>query len=467
MYTSLRLRPARSSAPPDVIQYKAMPESRLEELQRYIGFSDDDAAHLRVLEQYAEALVPPVVERFYREIQQHAGTRAILTEGPHQVNRLKQSLTRWLRSLFGGKYDAAYWETRAEIGRVHVRVGLPQHFMFGAMEIIWQELRRGIGRLRLDDESAKLASLHKLITLELAIMLERYKETYSARIREAERDVIQERLTEAEHLAQIGQLAASLAHEIKNPLAGISGTIQVIRDSMRHDERHRPVLDEVLRQVNRLDGTVKDLLVYARPKPPRLRKCQLDQLIHRALTALREQPELQTVSLEYVNNHKLPPIEADENQLEQVLTNLVLNAAQASPEDGAVRLVTVPTADGVRLTVTDRGQGMDEDVLRRAMEPFYTTKARGTGLGLSICHKIVEAHGGHITINSVVGEGTAVVIELPHHQHEPAGTEPPPAVSMTAQPEDSAGYPPACGVGQPGPGARSVGSRPASGQPTG
>jgi two-component system sensor histidine kinase HydH len=393
-----------------------MAQMRLEELRHYIGFAEQDAAHLRALGEYAEELVPPTVERFYHEILRHPGTRTVLTEGPEQVSRLRKRLADWLRQLLCGTYDDAYWATHAAIGRVHVRVGLPQQYMCVAMEVVWQELDRGIQRLALPDGAATCAALHKLLTLELAVMLDSYRENYSAQIRQVEREAVQEQLTEAEHLAQIGQLAASLAHEIKNPLAGISGAIQVIRDSMRSDERHRPILDEVLRQVNRLDGTVKDLLIYARPKPPRLRKCSLDQLVARALTVLREQPEMQQVHLEYVNSQTLPPIEADENQLEQLLTNLLLNAAQASPADGLVRLTTTPYADGVRLTVADHGHGMDEEVRRRAMEPFFTTKARGTGLGLPICRKIVETHGGRITIHSIVGEGTEVVVELPRRQ---------------------------------------------------
>ncbi len=122
---------------------------------------------------------------------------------------------------------------------------------------------------------------------------------------------------------------------------------------------------------------------------------------------------MQRVRLECVNSQSLPVIAADENQLEQVLTNLLLNAAQASPEDGLVRLTTTAQADGVRLAVEDRGHGMDEEVRRQAAEPFFTTKAKGTGLGLSICQKIVETHGGRMTIRSVVGEGTEVVVDLP------------------------------------------------------
>ncbi len=387
-----------------------------EELKHYIGFDDQDAANLRALGPYVQPLLPATVDRFYDEIERHPGTRAILSGGPQQVTRLRQTLAAWLEKLFCGKYDAAYWAGREIVGEVHVRVGLPQHYMFAAMQVIWEELERGTRQLGLPDVAAKLSSLHKLLSLELALMLDSYKEHYSEQIRGMERDAVQERLTEAEHLAHIGHLAASLAHEIKNPLAGISGAIQVIRDAMKPTEPHRPILDEILRQIGRLDNTVKDLLIFARPKPPRFRKCNIQDVIARALPVWREQPEIQRVRFEYVNSRALPTIAADENQVEQLLTNLLLNAAQASRPGGLVRLTVAPQPDGVRLTIEDRGHGMDQEVRRRAVEPFFTTKARGTGLGLSICKKIVETHGGTMAIKSVVGEGTEVIVDLPRRQ---------------------------------------------------
>ena len=396
-----------------MLVYGFMIDLAFEELKRYVGFDDLDAANLRALEIHVEALLPATIDGFFTRIQQSADIQALLTGGSEQLDRLRILLRGWLLKLFCGTYDAGYWKARLEAGRTHAQINLPQRHMIAGMQVIWEGLERGVRQLGLPGATAKLASLHKLLCLELAVMLDSYQESHIRQIRQIERDVMRERLTEAEHLAQIGQLAASLAHEIKNPLAGISGAIQVIRDSMASDEPHRPILDEVLRQVDRLDRTVKDLLVYARPKPPRFRKCNLQDLISHALTALREQPEMQRVRFEYVNSRRLSPIEADENQLEQLLTNLLLNAAQASPNQGLVRLTTIARPNGVRLTVEDRGHGMDEDVCRRATEPFFTTKAKGTGLGLSICQKIVETHAGQIEIHSVVSEGTEVVVDLP------------------------------------------------------
>ena len=232
-------------------------------------------------------------------------------------------------------------------------------------------------------------------------------------VRANERNAVHARLTQTEHLARIGRLAASLAHEIKNPLAGISGAIQVIRDAMEPEAPHRPILAEILRQINRLDQTVKDLLVYGRPVPPRFGPCNLDRVIERLMTILKREPEMQRVRFEHQNDHRpLPAIEADENQIEQLLMNLVLNAANASEDGGLVTLKTKPTATGVQLVIEDHGHGMTEETARRALEPFFTTKSRGTGLGLPICRRIIEMHGGSLTIHSTIAEGTTVALQL-------------------------------------------------------
>ncbi|HPM23829.1 MAG TPA: protoglobin domain-containing protein [Phycisphaerae bacterium] len=245
-----------------------MPEGVFEDMKAYIAFSDEDAKNLASLAEPIGPLLPRVVDRFYRVLQAHPGARQVLTGGTTQVEALRRSLLTWLRGLFVGTYDADYCRERAQIGRTHVRVGLPQHYMFAAMEVLWESLQAAVDTLPIAHAQAKLASLHKLLTIEIGVMLETYRESQTAQIRQVEHDAVQARLREAEQLAQIGQLAASLAHEIKNPLAGISGAIQVIRANMKPADPHWPVLGEVLRQINRLDRSVKDLLVYARPKPP-------------------------------------------------------------------------------------------------------------------------------------------------------------------------------------------------------
>lgn len=389
-----------------------MPTAVFEEMKRYIGFDERDAANLRAIGPVVEPHFTAVVDSFYKVLLRHPGAAAVFS-GQDQIERLRVQLKDWLRTLFSGCYDSAYCRHRSEIGRTHVRVGLAQHYMFAAIDVIRQELQNCILVSDIADPQPKLESLLKLLTLETGIMLETYKESYSEQVRDMERVALRERLVRAEHLAQIGQLAASLAHEIKNPLAGISGAVQVIRDKTPANDSRQPVLTEILRQIERLDGTVEDLLIYARPKPANFHRCNLPEVICRAVEVLKQQPQVQRIQLEYSTADGLPPIEVDADQIEQVLINIVLNAAHASLNGQTVRVHARPSADGIEIVVADEGQGMSEAVRKRAFEPFFTTKVRGTGLGLAICQQIVSAHGGLIELDSAPGEGTRVSLQLP------------------------------------------------------
>ncbi len=387
--------------------------SRLSDMKRYIGFDERDAARMRKLRPVVEPLLPAVVDRFYDEVLSHPHTRAVLTGGEAQIAQLRSTMRRWLGELFDGVYDESYYAKRLAIGEAHVAVQLPQHYMLLGMEIIWRELEYLLRSANVADVDEKLRSLHKVLTLELATMLESYKESYSQQIRRTERSAVEEKLTRAAHLAEIGQLAASLAHEIKNPLAGISGAIQIIREDMDDDDPRQPIIREILGQIGRLDATVKDLLQYARPTPPQAVKVALHEAVTRVLTVLREEPALQRVRIEYGDGPDDSFVYADEAQIEQLVMNLLINAAHASDDGGVVHLNIACNTNHVRLIVADKGKGMTPEVRDRAFEPFFTTKAKGTGLGLSICRRIAEVHGGRIELHSERGVGTTVTVDLP------------------------------------------------------
>jgi signal transduction histidine kinase len=387
--------------------------ANFEEMKCYVGFNDADAANVASLARYIRPSIPQIVEHFYEVLLRSPSAKVVFTGGEVQLTRQRQMLTMWLTELFDGKYDNDYYDRRLRIGTAHVRVGLPQQFMCLGMEITWQEVRRIIKDAKLRDADDKLDSLHKLLTLDLATMLETYKEAYSEKIRADERTAVEERLTRAEHLAEIGQLAASLAHEIKNPLAGISGAIQVFRDDLAPDDPRQSTITEILGQIHRLDAAVIDLLLYARPTPPRAADVSLADTIRRVLNVLAEEPALQHVEVEFDHHAKDIHIHADRGQIEQLLINLLINAAHASHDGGAIRVNVTHLPDRIRLVVADSGKGMSPEVQSRAFEPFFTTKAKGTGLGLSICRRIVETHGGRVFLESAIGRGTTVVVDFP------------------------------------------------------
>jgi signal transduction histidine kinase len=391
-----------------------MARTILENLKNYVHFEEADARRLVEAGPHVAAVFGRAVDRFYDEIFKNAETAAVLTEDRAVVERLKQSLLDWLRDLFSGRYDDAYYDKRSRIGHTHVRIRLPQHFIFGAIEVVALELRTAIRGSPLAEPERTVDSLQKLLAIETAIMMETYKESYSAQIRRVERDTYEEKLTRAEHLAHVGELAASLAHEIKNPLAGISGAIQVFDQQLAPDHPHKEILAEILSQIDRLDRTMRDLLIYARPKPPKRRSVDVGTLFERTLVLLRGAAVFRGVQITTRGLDAGIAARVDEGQIQQVMANLLLNAAQAcKPRGGAIECAVSATDSATRIEVIDTGAGMSAESLKRAFEPFFTTRTRGTGLGLSICRRVVEAHGGMILIESRLGSGTRVAIELP------------------------------------------------------
>jgi len=201
------------------------------------------------------------------------------------------------------------------------------------------------------------------------------------------------------------------AHTLPNQPDGTL-RLEDIQAAVRPDDPHRPIIREIIGQINRLDAAVKDLLIYAKPKPPTMQPCDLNTVIGRVVKLLRGTAAFRRVEVRFEPT-SVPLVPADENQIEQLVINLLVNAAHACEANGGTIDVGLADEDaGVRLIVADTGEGMDEKTRQRAFEPFFTTKARGTGLGLSICRKIVDAHGADITLTSAKGAGTKVMIDF-------------------------------------------------------
>ncbi|HSN28385.1 MAG TPA: ATP-binding protein, partial [Kofleriaceae bacterium] len=211
----------------------------------------------------------------------------------------------------------------------------------------------------------------------------------------------------AERLATVGQLAAGVAHEIRNPLASISGSIELLRQSPQASEDDRTLMTIVHREIQRLNLLIGDLLDYANPRPKQSIDLDLATLLDEMLQVARADAAFAQVSLEADLERPLR-VNADPAKLRQVLWNLVRNAAEAG-----AKTVRVEGRPGTTITITDDGWGMAKDVLARMFDPFFTTKPKGTGLGLAICYAIVAEHGGRIDAESEVGKGTKVVVTLP------------------------------------------------------
>jgi PAS domain S-box-containing protein len=226
---------------------------------------------------------------------------------------------------------------------------------------------------------------------------------------------MERQLADAEHLATLGELSAGLAHEVKNPLAGIKGAIEVIRDSVPENDVHREILGDVLHEVNRIDKIVRDLLTYAKPKPPSLTTIHLTELAQRIIAMVRKSAGNDALVIRLHKCTEMPGFTGDEIQLEQVLLNLLLNAQKAMPSGGKINVwLRHKHAEGpICFEVEDDGPGIPEEVRKKLFQPFFTTRTDGTGLGLATCMKNVQYHGGTIEVESEVGRGTRFIVTIP------------------------------------------------------
>jgi len=225
--------------------------------------------------------------------------------------------------------------------------------------------------------------------------------------------VARTQMTRAEHLATLGELAAGLAHEIRNPLAGIAGVIEIIGRDLPETSPSREVLKEVQQEVLHIKKILSDLLEYARPKMPSFRTEDLNVTAERAVSLARQQIRSQPIEIILTKAEGLAPMEHDSAQIQQVLLNLLLNAIQAIPGQGAVRVAVESRDDFAQVIVADNGRGIAPEHLPNLFRPFFTTKGQGTGLGLSLARRIAEAHGGRIEVASTVGVGSTFTVWLP------------------------------------------------------
>jgi signal transduction histidine kinase len=225
-----------------------------------------------------------------------------------------------------------------------------------------------------------------------------------------------QQLERADRLASIGEMAAGIAHEIKNPLAGISAAISIIRDDIPVDDPRNCILAEVLQQVQRLDKTVNDLLFFGKPSLPELSCIDINQVIDSTCKFASQHRSVMNIEKRIDLSPGLPPVYADGKQLQQVFLNLFLNAFQAMPGGGVLSITTASVIRQeqcyVRVDIADTGPGIPPLILEKIFTPFFTTKAQGTGLGLPICCKLINLHNGDIRVASDKS-GTIFTIELP------------------------------------------------------
>ena len=219
-----------------------------------------------------------------------------------------------------------------------------------------------------------------------------------------------------QRLAAVGEMAAGIAHEIRNPLASMSGSIQILRQELPLSEEQEQLMDIVLRESERLNTTIGSFLAYARPQRFQIARFDVRRALNDAALLLRNSAEVHEGHTIVVD---VPPnelwYEADEGQIKQIVWNLATNGLRAMPDGGQLRLAGSfePSSDGVMLTVQDQGIGIAAEELDALFQPFHGTFAKGSGLGLAIVHRIVTDYSGEIRVSSQPGSGTTVSVRLP------------------------------------------------------
>jgi signal transduction histidine kinase len=279
-----------------------------------------------------------------------------------------------------------------------------------------QELQEQIARLQAGDLSVRVSFAERSDEIgdlgrNFNAMVRQLRDT-----REQIELLHRTQISRAEHLATLGELAAGLAHEIRNPLAGIGGVIEIIGRDLPEASPSREVLKEVQEEVLHVKQILSDLLDYARPRPPTFRLADLNLTAEHAVALARQQTLSRPIEIEMVKGCEASAVEHDSSQIQQVLLNLLLNSVQAieaSGGAGSVRVVLDHVDNFATITVSDTGRGILPEALPNIFRPFFTTKRQGTGLGLSLTKRIVEDHGGRIEVSSQAGVGTRFTVWLP------------------------------------------------------
>jgi signal transduction histidine kinase len=378
-----------------------MPETVFQELKRYIRFCDEDEGALRALHAAAAPRFEAIAEAFYERILTHEEARAVLVGGESRVGHLKVTLRAWLDTLLAGPWDEAYWHHRYAIGRVHVRIGLPQHYMFGAMNVIRIELAAiAYERFHPDPGQLQLVrnALGKVLDLELAVMLHTYRDDLLAQQARVER------------LSTFGQLVGSIGHDLRNPLGVIETSLFILRGRVGEDPRAVKHIDRIGEQLGIANGIITNLLDMIRNRPLAKEPVRLAEVVEGATGAV-SRPSGVALALEGLD--ALPLVEGDPVQLRQVFVNLLENAVFAASPRGEVAVRGRRVDGAIELDVEDTGPGVDPATRRRLFEPLITTKERGIGLGLALVKRIAERHAGSVAYSDRPGGGARFTVRLP------------------------------------------------------
>ena len=419
-------------------------EARLR--KEFLRLTPEEEASLVKLKPLIVRHADDLVAAFYRHLLQFEETRRLLSD-EMITNRLLAAQREYLLQLVGGDYGLEYQAQRLKIGQVHERIGLTPQWYLGAYSLY-------VGSLfplmtdAFQGEPAEFVSVYnafrKVIFLDIGLAIEAYiqksneklefaNRQLSALSRELEKGLVrkerdlqtsQEQLRQTEKLAELGTLASGMAHEIGTPMNVILGRAEYLQRKTKDPDTAKG-FQTIIDQVERITKIMNQLLTFARRRPIERRPTNLNKVVEETLDVMRERFKRHHIEVKTDLAPSLPPVDADSDQMGQVLLNLAINALHAIGDDGTLRVgtsvVAVPEGPGgasidmIELSIADSGHGIPPEDLGKIFNPFFTTKevGKGTGLGLTVVHGIVQEHGGQIRVESEIQKGTTFHVRLP------------------------------------------------------
>lgn len=336
---------------------------------------------------------------------------------------------RVVGSLYVGVLEEPFRRPQTAILTVFlIAVGVTTAASLLLLLVVTRALLRPIGRVVRMADQVVAGDLSARVGLRpagemgaLCRAIDRMADAVSQR-EEKLKEAMRQQLNQTEKLASVGRLAAGVAHEVNNPLTGVLTFAHLLREKTNLDDEDRQSLEVILRETTRVREIVRGLLDFARESPMQMRTLDLGEVVRQSLELVRRQKAFVRLTLREQYHPEPLPVSADRNRLQQVVLNLLLNAAEAMPGGGTLTVSTGRRADRAWASIADTGTGIKQEVLEHIFEPFFTTKpvGSGTGLGLSVSYGIIQQHRGVIEVESEVERGSTFTILLPLAPPEPA-----------------------------------------------
>lgn len=422
------------------------PDQEAQLRKTYLRLTSEEEASLRQLQPVIKAHLDDLVTAFYRHLLQFDETRRLLSD-ELITNRLLAAQREYLLRLVGGDYGPEYQAERFKIGQVHERIGLTPQWYLGAYSLYCSLIFPLIFDAYKDRPSQFVAiytAFRKVVYLDIELAIEAYIQKSNEKLefanrqlamlsRELEKNLTtkekdlqqsQEQLRQTERIAELGTLASGMAHEIGTPMNVILGRAEFLQRKTKDADTAKG-LQTIIDQVERITRIMNQLLTFARRRPIERRPTNLNKVVGDTLEMIRERFKRHRIEVSVDLAPTLPLVDADPDQVGQVILNLAINALHAIGDEGTLQVGTSVAAvlggsggaatDMVELSVADSGHGIAPEDLDKIFNPFFTTKevGKGTGLGLTVVHGIVQEHGGQIRVESEVQKGTTFRILLP------------------------------------------------------